>query len=141
MSAVLAELADALVGRELPGAVLSARGRANGSWGAQLVRTYAAAVGLEELRAVAGEDAPALAGICPLVGLRLGVAPDLAATASADEVTRRFLGRLAEHGPVLVLLDEVDSEARTGSRRACPHTVASPWWVGDRTRSTRPYPR
>ncbi len=117
----LAELAARVGSRPTdPGLVLSARGDVAIPWVAQLVRSLAATTTESDLRVDAGNDAAALASICPLVGLRLGVVPEPELGASDEELLGRLLARLADRAPVLVVLDGMGTEVGAGLGRLLP---------------------
>ncbi len=73
VSRLLAEFADSVAATSA--VVLSADEHGDAGWVEQLVRSYTATATLTRLHADAGTDAAALAALCPLVGLRLGVSP------------------------------------------------------------------
>ena len=99
LTRLLAEAAQ-----QTTGSVLYASSRNPSGVLTQLIRSYAATASLEELRAAAGPDAAGLAGLCPLVGLRLSVAPS---SDAPPELFDRLLARAAAARPALVLLDDI----------------------------------
>lgn len=113
VSRILGEFAH----RVGPSAVqLSARSTSSVDVVQQLIRSHAAASLSSDLLADAGDDAAALTAICPLVGLRLGVAPMADADASDEDVFVRLLTRISRRAPLLVLLDGIAAD-RTLCRR------------------------
>ncbi len=104
VSRLLAEFADRVAAGEA--LVLTASSGGGPGWVEQLVRSYAATATLTRLRADAGTDAAALAALCPLVGLRLGVTAQVGPL-NRDEVLLRLLTRIGDRTPVLVVLDGI----------------------------------
>jgi class 3 adenylate cyclase/WD40 repeat protein len=122
VSRTLAELAESVTRSGLgePALVLSARSDTGARWASQLIRSNAAAAELDDLRADAGPDAAALTAICPLVGLRLSVAPQPALATMEDDLVTRFLARLTTRAPVLIVLDGVDGPTESWLQRILP---------------------
>ena len=104
VSRLLAEFAARVAAAR--GVVLAAHDGAGIGWIPQLVRSYAAVAPIIQLRADADTDAAALAALCPLLGLRLGVAPKPGQVGD-DELLGRLLTRISERAPVLVVLDGI----------------------------------
>ena len=104
MSRLLAEFADRVAATSA--VVLSADEHGDAGWVEQLVRSYTATATLTRLRADAGTDAAALAALCPLVGLRLGVPPRVDDVAP-EVLLNRLLSRISQRTPVLVVLDGI----------------------------------
>ena len=104
VSRLLAEFADRVAATRAP--ALAAHDGAGAEWIAQLVRSYAASATATQLRIDADTDAAALAAVCPLVGLRLGIAP-AAGEVGAELLLHRLLARISERGPVLIALDGI----------------------------------
>lgn len=99
---VLAELSGRVGSRAV---VLSATSDASAGCVEQLMRSHAAITRLSDLRADVGDDGSVLAAICPLIGLRLGVAPQRHNELSDEKLLLRLVARIARRAPVLVLLD------------------------------------
>jgi class 3 adenylate cyclase len=118
---MLGELGNRVVGRTpRPGVVLSARNDVAVPWTSQIVRSLAATADESDLRVDAGNDAPALASICPLVGLRLGIAPAPASGVSDQVLVSRLLARVATRRPVLVVADGFDPDVGAELVRTLP---------------------
>ena len=105
VSRLLAEFADRVATSAV---VLSADEHGDAGWVEQLVRSYAATATLTGLRTEAGTDAAALAALCPLVGLRLGVTAQVGPL-DEGEALLRLLTRIGDRAPVLVVLDGIAS--------------------------------
>ncbi len=122
VSRVLAELAESVTRSDSndAAAVLSARSTSASERRAQIIRSHAASVRLSDLRTDAGPDAAALAALCPLVGLRLSIAPREDLTTSNDALVARFLARLSTRTPILLVLDGTDADTQDWLRRVLP---------------------